>query len=331
VAPWPVCLTPTTVTMATWLVSFAALILRRAERMSPRRRCDRLHVAGHHHQRRDPHRPEPAGKRSQPTDAESLPAIEIAILNRPRLRRAALAVAAVLSGLALAACGGAGDSATVRAQLLNQIENSIRTDPGPFTVTPELVSCIAGRARSLPLANLRLLAQQRRLSGATENKDWSLVGPCLEKGPNLAAIRAVMIRSVGTSIGFTSVTTRCWFKEVPSSQLIRFLALYAKSRAAAAVLVRSSFLTYLGACLRHRSVLDAMRFILVSGFKREARADGDSPAFVGCTVAAFGRLTSAQVLRVVQPAGGRTYSDVQINAKLGITAHVNGCIRQRSG
>ncbi len=212
------------------------------------------------------------------------------------LRPTASIVALVLCAGVVAGCGGSGGSSAERDRLAHRLAAQTTSLPS------DLSSCIVQKARALPIAQLRGLAQSGTTpSGALKPAIANVLASCIQQGKGESALRAVIARETAAALPSTLPASfrgcvESKVRSLSAGQLSQLISVYATA-GERALRSRSEQLgrSYGIACLRQPGMLASLRALFLKPIEGFARSSHYSPAFRQCVLREAQRVPAARI------------------------------------
>lgn len=212
---------------------------------------------------------------------------------------AAWIVPLLICACLIAGCGGSGGSTAERSRLAHKLAAQAGSLP------PDLSSCVAQRARSLPIAQLRQLAQGSGLGPTLKPVAVRLVTSCIQQGKGVPALRSVIARGVAASMPSTlpAAFRACVEHKaaaLSAGQISQFLSTYANSGESG---VRSE-----GEQVGHRLAIQclsepgaeaSLRALFLKPLQQLAHSNRYPKAFRECVLRKAEQITPAQLKQFV--------------------------------
>jgi hypothetical protein len=213
----------------------------------------------------------------------------------------------------MAGCGGSGSSDAERTKLVHKLSSQTSSLP------PDLGQCVDTEARTLPISQLRDLANAgSNPSGATRGVALRILTTCVKAGHGVTAFRSVILGDVSRTFPKT-VPARfkaCVEDRVgtisPSQVSLVLTAFVTEGSAAAQATGERLGRSLARSCLNQPRVLAALRELFLAPIRRFARTSHFSAAFRYCVLRKAEHISLAQLKRFALNPVGATAAGVAI-------------------
>jgi hypothetical protein len=221
-----------------------------------------------------------------------------------------LAVTAVMM---LAGCGGSGSSAAERTRL----EHQLSAQTNASSIPPGLAPCVVQQAGKLPIDQLRAVAGAgANPPAATKKIAVGLVSACIQSGQGLAAMHALIIRSIEASTPANVPLTlkQCLISKANATtgaQLSQLVSAYASQSPALAQAQARGVGAGLGRqCLGEPQIIGTLRSLFIAPIKSALQASSYSAAFKACVLKKSELFPAAKLREAaLNPAGAQALGE----------------------
>jgi hypothetical protein len=171
---------------------------------------------------------------------------------------------------------------------------------------PDLIACASGQARSLPIADLRTVANAgANPSPAAKRQALQLLAGCVSQGKGVAGLRALIVGSYLRQSPQTipPAFTSCIeskINAISNSQFVQLLTEYVNQGQAAAQSQGRGFgLALARQCFNEPGVVNAFRGLFVAQVQRTLQSSKYSAAFQRCMVGKTQQISASELKQIV--------------------------------